>query len=49
MAARLSGEGCVLEDALGGKWDPLDAKDGLDTAAVLSRARKLTAEFYEDD
>ena len=49
MAARLSGEGCVLEDALGGKWDPLDAKDGLDTAAVLSRARKMTAEFYEDD
>ena len=49
MDARLSGQGCILKDALGAPWDPLDAKDGLDTAAVLSRARKMTAEFYEDD
>ena len=49
MAARLSGKGCVLTDALGAPWDPLDASEGLDTAAVLSRAAKMAADFYDDD
>ena len=49
MDARLTGEGCVLKNALGAPWDPLDAKEGLDTGKVLSRAAKLTADFFKED
>ncbi len=49
MGARLSGKGCVLKNALGAPWDPLDAGEGLDTAEVLARAARMTADFYEDE
>ncbi len=49
LEKRLAGEGCVLKDALGKDWDPLDAKEGLDSARVLARAEAMAADFYSED
>ena len=49
MGARLSGKGCILENAAGEPWDPMDAGEGLDTGEVLARAARMTADFYDED
>ena len=49
MEARLSGMGCVLKDALGREWDPLDVGEGLDTGKVIGKAGRMTADFYAED
>ncbi len=46
MRIRALGGECVLKDASGASWDPLDAGKGLDTADVLARAERMTADFY---
>ena len=47
--ARLTLGKCLLRDAAGEEWDPLDAGRGLDTEDVLARAARMTADFYDDD
>ncbi len=46
---RAGGGKCILRDADGTPWDPLCAAPGLDTAAVLARARAMIADFYAED
>lgn len=47
--ARLTLGKCLLRDASGREWDPLDAGRGLDTEDVLARAARMTADFYDED